>query len=99
MPPVQRKFVRAINPLFYLKKLLSLFKVFDQKLEEKLSFFVRHYGKSKFMIQMSKKAQIYGLEKLFHKGPKAFFYFFMFYLIRDVILYIIIPIYFMKFWE
>ncbi len=45
------------------------------------------------MIQMSKKAQVLGLEKLFHKGPKAFIYFFLFYLIRDSILYIIIPIY------
>ena len=49
---------------------------------------------SKFMISMSKKLQIIGLEDLYLKGPKAFVYFFLFYLIRDTILYIIIPIYF-----
>ena len=48
------------------------------------------------MLAMSKKAQYLGLEKLFLKGPKAFFYFFLFYLIRDTILYIIIPIWFAK---
>jgi len=58
------------------------------------SFFVKHWGKSRFMIAMSKKAQYMGLEKLFLKGPKAFMYFFLFYLIRDTILYIIIPIWF-----
>ena len=46
------------------------------------------------MISMSKKAQVLGLEKLWNKSPKAFAYFFLFYLIRDTILYIIIPIYF-----
>jgi hypothetical protein len=46
------------------------------------------------MIAMSKKAQHLGLERLFEKGPKAFLYFFIFYLIRDTILYIIIPIFF-----
>lgn len=44
------------------------------------------------MIAMSKKAQYMGLENLFLKGPKAFIYFFLFYLIRDTILYIVIPI-------
>lgn len=68
----------------------------DQKMDGAISFFIRHYGKSKFMIQMSKKAQVLGLEKLFEKGPKAFLYFFLFYLIRDTILYIIIPIFFAK---
>ena len=76
---------------------MKLFRRFDQKVDGALSFFFKHYGKSKFMIKMSKKAQVLGLEKLFNKGPKAFFYFFMFYLIRDTILYIIIPIYIAKF--
>ena len=68
------------------------FLAFDRKVDHGLSFFLKHYGKTKFMISMSKKAQVLGLEKLYEKGPKAFFYFFLFYLIRDTILYIIIPI-------
>lgn len=73
-------------------KLFQLFKRFDAKVDGAVSFFVRHYGKTKFMVAMSKKAQTLGLEKLFMQGPKAFVYFFLFYLIRDTILYIIIPI-------
>lgn len=69
---------------------------FDKKMDGAASFFLRHWGKSRFMIQMSKKAQMMGLENLFNKGPKAFLYFFLFYLIRDTILYIIIPIFFAK---
>ncbi len=65
---------------------------FDQRVDGAASFFVKHYGKTKFMVAMSKKAQYLGLEGLFLKGPKAFIYFFIFYLIRDTILYIIIPI-------
>jgi len=68
----------------------------DQKVDGALRFFVKHWGKTRFMVAMSKKAQYHGLEKLFTMGPKAFFYFFMFYLIRDTILYIIIPIFFAK---
>ena len=60
------------------------------------SFFVRHWGKSRFMIAMSKRAQMIGLEELFKRGPKAFLYFFLFYLIRDTILYIVIPIFFAR---
>ena len=48
------------------------------------------------MIAMSKKIQYLGLEKLWNRGPKAFVYFFLFYLIRDTILYIIIPIFFAR---
>jgi len=73
------------------------FKVFDKKLEDAITFFIKHYGKSRFMIAMSKKAQYMGLEKLFLKGPKAFIYFFLFYLVRDTILYILLPIYFAYF--
>lgn len=68
------------------------FLAFDRKVDGAISFFIKHYGKSKFMVAMSKKAQYMGLEKLFLKGPKAFVYFFLFYLIRDTILYILIPI-------
>lgn len=72
------------------------FQAFDRKVDGAISFFFKHYGKTKFMVAMSKKAQYFGLEKLFLKGPKAFVYFFLFYLIRDTILYIIIPIGFAK---
>jgi hypothetical protein len=68
------------------------FMAFDRKVDGAISFFFKHYGKTKFMVAMSKKAQYLGLEKLFLKGPKAFVYFFLFYLVRDTILYIIIPI-------
>lgn len=64
----------------------------DKKVDGAISFFIKHYGKSRFMIAMSKKAQILGIEKLWIKSPKAFVYFFLYYLIRDTILYIIIPI-------
>ena len=70
------------------------FKFVDKRVDGAISFFVKHYGKSRFMISMSKKLQYMGIEKLFLKGPKAFVYFFLFYLVRDTILYIIIPIYF-----
>ena len=72
------------------------FKELDKKTNNSLSFFFRNWGKSKFMIAMSKKIQVHGIEKVYFKSKKAFFYFFMFYLIRDTILYIIIPIYFAK---
>lgn len=72
------------------------FKKIDRKIDGGLSFFMRHWGKTPFMIAMSKKAQYLGIEKLWNKGPKAFIYFFLFYLIRDTILYIIIPIFFAK---
>jgi hypothetical protein len=75
--------------IFQIKR---LFFRFDQRMEGAISFFFKHYGKSKFMVAMSKKAQVLGLEKLFLKGPKAFIYFFLFYLVRDTILYILIPI-------
>ncbi len=68
------------------------FVAFDTRIDGALSFFFQHWGKTKFMVAMSKKAQYFGLEKLFLKGPKAFVYFFIFYLIRDTILYIVIPI-------
>lgn len=70
----------------------SRFLAIDRKVEGAITFFFKHYGKTKFMVAMSKKAQYLGLENLFLKGPKAFVYFFLFYLIRDTILYIIIPI-------
>jgi hypothetical protein len=70
----------------------TCFLAFDLRVDGAISFFVKHYGKTKFMVAMSKKAQYLGLEKLFLKGPKAFIYFFLFYLVRDTILYIIIPI-------
>jgi hypothetical protein len=72
----------------------NYFELFDRRVDGAISFFIKHYGKTKFMVAMSKKAQYLGLERLFLKGPKAFVYFFLFYLIRDTILYIVIPIFF-----
>lgn len=72
------------------------FLAFDRKVDGSITFFIKHYGKSKFMVAMSKKAQYLGIENLWYKGPKAFIYFFIFYLVRDVILYIILPILFTK---
>ncbi len=83
---------RGLLPTF----LVEAFWRFDRRMDGAASFFVKHWGKSRFMIAMSKKAQYMGLENLFLKGPKAFMYFFLFYLIRDTILYIIIPIWFAK---
>ena len=74
----------------------NYFMAFDRKVDGAASFFIKHLGKSRFMISMSKKAQYLGLENLFLKGPKAFIYFFLFYLVRDTILYILIPIFFAK---
>lgn len=82
--------------LRYPKKIL---KHIDRRIDGAVSFFFKHFGKTRFMVAMSKKAQVHGLEKLYYMGPKAFFYFFMFYLIRDTILYILIPIYFAKMTE
>jgi hypothetical protein len=76
--------------------IVGFFKAFDRRLDGAIAFFFRHYGKTRFMVAMSKKLQVLGLEGLYAKGPKAFVYFFLFYLIRDTILYIIIPIYIAK---
>ncbi len=72
------------------------FLLFDKKVDGAILFFVKNYGKTKFMIAMSKRVQVLGIEKVWNKGPKAFIYFFLFYLIRDTILYIIIPIWIAK---
>jgi hypothetical protein len=77
-------------------KIKGPFLAFDRKVDGAASFFVKHYGKTRFMIAMSKKVQYLGIEKLWNKGPKAFIYFFLFYLVRDTILYIVIPILFAK---
>lgn len=82
-------FLEAILPQFILNICYRI----DAKVDGAVSFFIKNYGKSKFMIAMSKKAQVLGIEKLWIKSPKAFVYFFFYYLIRDTILYIIIPIY------
>jgi hypothetical protein len=79
---------KAILPQF----MIDAFMRFDRKVDGAITFFVKNYGKTKFMIAMSKKAQVLGIEKLYQKSPKAFVYFFLYYLIRDSILYIIIPI-------
>jgi hypothetical protein len=79
---------------FIPKVLKRSFLAFDKRVDGAASFFIKHWGKSRFMIAMSKKSQYLGIERLWYKGPKAFIYFFLFYLIRDTILYIIIPIFF-----
>jgi len=79
-----------------LRPVKSSFMAFDRKVDGSISFFIKHYGKSRFMVAMSKKAQYLGLEKLWEKGPKAFVYFFLFYLVRDTVLYIILPIVFTR---
>jgi len=76
--------------------LVELFVQFDRRFDGGMSFFFRHWGKTRFMMAMSKRLQMHGVERVFLKSRKAFFYFFMFYLIRDSILYIIIPIYFAR---
>jgi len=78
----------------FINPFKNLCKQIDAKVDLGAKFFIKHYGKTKFMKAMSKKAQVLGLEKLYLKGPKAFLYFFLFYLIRDTILYVIIPIFF-----
>lgn len=83
-----------LSSMELLKKSKLVFLAFDRKVDGSISFFLKHYGKSRFMIAMSKKAQYLGLEKLWEKGPKAFVYFFLFYLLRDTILYILLPIFF-----
>ena len=81
----------------FIRFFINLWRAFDARVDGAMSFFFRHWGKSRFMIAMSKRAQVLGLEKLWLKSPKAFAYFFIFYLVRDTILYIIIPIYFAGF--
>jgi hypothetical protein len=85
--PKNKKYFASI-----FEKIWAPFRAVDKKVDGAIGFFLRHYGKSRFMLAMSKKAQILGIERLYKKGPKAFFYFFMFYLIRDTVLYILIPI-------
>ncbi len=81
-----------MNKFLKFTTLRSAIKAIDLRVDGAFSFFMRHYGKTKFMKSMSKRAQVLGIEKLYLKGPKAFVYFFVFYLVRDVILYILIPI-------
>lgn len=59
---------------------------------QNLKFIIRHLGKTKFMLMMSKKLQILGMEKLYLQNPRDFISFFFLFLFRDTILYIIIPI-------
>ncbi|MDD0853278.1 hypothetical protein HBN50_09220 [Halobacteriovorax sp. GB3] len=85
-------FILKVTPQWVKDQFLA----FDRKVDGAISFFFKHWGKSRFMISMSKKVQYLGVEKLYFKSPKAFVYFFLFYLVRDTILYIIIPIFFAK---
>lgn len=78
------------------KRRINILTRIDRLSNGNISFFVKNIFKTKFMMSMSKKAQVLGLEKLYNMGPKAFFLFFIFYLVRDTILYIIIPIYIAK---
>ena len=91
----QKGLTKSVPYRFYLG-VKNLARKIDLKIEAPLKFFIKHFGKTPFMVAMSKKLQVHGIEKVFKMGPKAFFYFFMFYLIRDTILYIILPIYFAR---
>lgn len=91
--PKKKQWWEYLTP-YIPKTVKKVFLKFDKKVDGAASFFIKHYGKSRFMVAMSKKAQYLGLENLWFKGPKAFIYFFLFYLIRDTILYIVIPIFF-----
>ncbi|TNE96760.1 MAG: hypothetical protein EP326_12725, partial [Deltaproteobacteria bacterium] len=73
---LQDKPESRFSPLLqFLKK---PFLALDKRVDGAISFFFKHFGKTRFMIAMSKKVQVHGLEKVFNMGPKAFFYFFMF---------------------
>lgn len=73
---------------------LKRFKSIDywEKNHPELVFFLKTAGKTRFMLAMSKKLQVLGFEKLFLQERKNFFYFFFLFLLRDTILYIILPI-------
>jgi len=60
--------------------------------KSQLFFLIKHLGKTKFMLAMSKKMQILGIEKLYLQNPRDFILFFFLFLFRDTVLYIIIPI-------
>ena len=68
----------------------------DRRMNGNLSFFFRHWGKTKFMMAMSKKLQYHGIEKLYSMGVKDFWWFFFLYLLRDSIIYVAVPIYIAK---
>lgn len=76
-------------PLFLKDRFYRL----DRHYGGSISFFFRHYGKTRFMLAMSKKIQYLGIERVFLMDRLAFTWFFMLYLVRDVILYIAIPIF------
>lgn len=92
-PEMVIHFWASVFKLILPQFMIDLFMRFDRRVDGAITFFIKNYGKSRFMIAMSKKAQVLGIEKLWNKSPKAFVYFFLYYLIRDSILYIIIPIY------
>ena len=69
----------------------------QSRIRGELSFFISHWGKTRFMVAMSKKLQYHGMEKLYQQGPKAFWIFFVQYLVRDSLIYIVLPIYIAKF--
>jgi hypothetical protein len=64
---------------------------FEQNYPE-LAFFLKTAGKTRFMMAMSKKLQVLGMEKLFLQERRNFCTFFIMFLVRDTILYILIPI-------
>ncbi len=72
------------------------FKELDRSFGGNISFFFKHYGKTKFMVAMSKRLQSHGMEALYEKNPKEFWWFFFLFLLRDSIIYIVVPIYIAK---
>ena len=77
-------------------KLRNAYNALDQRLGGNLNFFFKNWGKTKFMISMSKKIQMHGVEKVFFKSKKSLFYFFSCSTLLDTILYIVIPVFFAK---
>ena len=49
------------------------------------------------MVAMSKKLQYYGIEKLYVQNPLAFWLFFTQYLVRDSLIYVVLPLFIAKF--
>ena len=80
-----------------LSPLLALAGWVDARVDGGLGFFLRHWGKTRFMVAMGRRAQALGIERLWRKSPKAFVYFFLFYLVRDTVLYVVIPVW-LAFW-
>ena len=75
----------------YLRSWSVKFQQWEKSYPE-FMFMLKNAGKTRFMLAMSKKVQVLGMEKLFLQEPRNFCMFFILFLLRDTILYILIPI-------